>query len=235
MTGLLVSVRNAEEAQAVLDSAVDIVDVKEPTRGSLGRADYDAIAEIRTRVAGRLPLSVALGELLDAERGHGDFDFEGIRFAKLGLAGCARIADWPRRWCSELERLPSHVVRVAVAYADWETSATPSIEEILSHAPRLQCQVLLIDTFDKQRGNLLDFLSLDQLQQIVAECRRANLLAVLAGSLSGDSLRRAQSVEPDFIAVRGAVCAGERICDIDPQKVRAVKAILQARSCGNQS
>lgn len=235
MTGLLVSVRNAEEAQAALDAAVDIVDVKEPSRGSLGRADFEAIADIRNRVAGRVPLSVALGELLDPDPWPHDFSFDGIRFAKLGLAGCARIADWPTQWRTELERLPSHVVRVAVAYADWQTSATPAVEEILEHASRLQCQVLLIDTYDKQHGNLLAYFSLEELQQIVARCRRANLLAVLAGSLAGESLSRVQTVEPDLIAVRGAVCAGDRVAHIDPEKVHAVRAMLQGRSVGNQS
>ncbi|MAR09368.1 MAG: hypothetical protein CL681_05280 [Blastopirellula sp.] len=235
MTGLLVSVRNVKETQAVLDSDVDLVDVKDPSRGSLGRADYETIAKIRSQVRGRLPLSVALGELLEKDRWNEAFDFAGIRFAKLGLAGCARVEDWPQQWENELQRLPNHVGRVAVAYADWQTCDAPPVDDVLYHATRLECQGLLIDTYDKQQGTLLDFLDVAQLQKIVDRCRRHHLLAVLAGSLAGDALCQAQQVEPDFIAVRGAVCAGERTCDIDAQKVRAVKAMLQSRTRVNQS
>ena len=38
MTGLLVSVRSASEARVALAAGVDVIDVKEPNRGSLGAA-----------------------------------------------------------------------------------------------------------------------------------------------------------------------------------------------------
>ena len=38
MSGLLVSVRNVEEALAALEGGASLIDVKEPSRGPLGRA-----------------------------------------------------------------------------------------------------------------------------------------------------------------------------------------------------
>ena len=52
MTKLLVSVRCAEEATAALAGGADIIDVKEPRRGSLGRADDRVIREVMEVVAG---------------------------------------------------------------------------------------------------------------------------------------------------------------------------------------
>jgi uncharacterized protein (UPF0264 family) len=46
---LLVSVRNAAEAQAALAGGCDILDIKEPSRGSLGMADAPTIAAIARR------------------------------------------------------------------------------------------------------------------------------------------------------------------------------------------
>ena len=43
---LLVSVRNAVEAEIAVRSGVQIVDVKEPSRGSLGRPDDDVIRSV---------------------------------------------------------------------------------------------------------------------------------------------------------------------------------------------
>ena len=45
MTKLLVSVRDADEARDALSVGVDLLDVKEPDQGSLGRAADDVITK----------------------------------------------------------------------------------------------------------------------------------------------------------------------------------------------
>ena len=65
MTRLLVSVRSAAEAEAALAGGAAVIDVKEPARGALGRADDAVIADVVRAVAGRAPVSAALGELRD--------------------------------------------------------------------------------------------------------------------------------------------------------------------------
>ncbi|HQX54039.1 MAG TPA: (5-formylfuran-3-yl)methyl phosphate synthase [Planctomycetaceae bacterium] len=71
MPQLLVSVRNAVEAIAAVEGGADIIDVKEPNRGSLGCAAPDVIREIGAAVRNCLsslrPLSLALGELTEWE------------------------------------------------------------------------------------------------------------------------------------------------------------------------
>ena len=68
MTALLVSVRSAAEAEAALAGGAALIDVKEPARGALGRADDAVIADVVRAVAGRAPVSAALGELRDGAR-----------------------------------------------------------------------------------------------------------------------------------------------------------------------
>ena len=53
MPKLLVSVRNAHEAGLALDAGVDLIDVKEPSRGALGAASPRHIHEILRLVNGR--------------------------------------------------------------------------------------------------------------------------------------------------------------------------------------
>ena len=48
---LLVSVRSSEEALAAIEGGADILDVKEPTRGSLGMANIEIVAAIARQVA----------------------------------------------------------------------------------------------------------------------------------------------------------------------------------------
>ncbi len=61
MTRLLVSVRDPDEAQIAAQSGVDLIDVKEPIRGSLGAADAATLAAIAQCVAGRAPLERRAG------------------------------------------------------------------------------------------------------------------------------------------------------------------------------
>ena len=64
---LLVSVRSANEAAIAHQGGADIVDVKDPARGPMGRADLHVIQEILTdkRLPAELPRTVALGELTE--------------------------------------------------------------------------------------------------------------------------------------------------------------------------
>src|SRR5262245_27316757 len=112
MSGLLVSVRSAAEAEVALAGGATLIDVKEPARGSLGRADDMTIAAVLHVVAGRRPVSAALGELVDKSS---LLRCSGLAFVKWGLAGAARLD-----WRSDLDRRlriagPQTVV---VAYAD---------------------------------------------------------------------------------------------------------------------
>jgi hypothetical protein len=66
MSGLLVSVRNAAEAEEALAGGADIIDVKEPSRGPLGRADAQNARDVIQTVSGRRLVSVALGELAES-------------------------------------------------------------------------------------------------------------------------------------------------------------------------
>ena len=61
--GLLVSVRNANEARTALSAGADVIDVKEPNRGPLGAADIGEIAAIVEAVQSRVPVTAAMGEL----------------------------------------------------------------------------------------------------------------------------------------------------------------------------
>ena len=151
MAKLLVSVRNAAEAQDALFGGADLIDVKEPARGALGAADASVIAEVARAVGSRRPVSAALGELVE---GHRLEPTPGLRFAKLGLAGCARRNDWIARWRHALGDFPPGVTPVAVAYADWPTADAPDPWAVLSAARSLGCTAMLIDTFDKTAGSL---------------------------------------------------------------------------------
>ncbi len=224
---LLVSVRNAAEARIALDGGANLIDIKEPSRGALGRPDSEEIARVVAEVGGKVSVSAALGELFDTESEsplvlspHDKKHFAGLQFAKYGLSGALNISNWQDHWRAAICQLPAGVLPVAVAYADWKTCAAPSPDDVLEIASKVGCAAILVDTFNKSRGGLLEHLSLNELAAIIDRAKRFELLTVVGGSLGQNSIREVARILPDVIAVRTAICLEKRTGQIDFQKVR---------------
>lgn len=223
MTRLLVSVRDAAEAHIALRGGADLIDVKEPLRGALGAADPEQVAEVLAAVDGQVPVSVALGELLSQPIRPA---LAGLSFVKWGLAGAADRADWVAGWRQAMSELPQSVSPVAVMYADWQTAHSPTPREFLAECRTGGMRVLLIDTFDKSGGSLLEVWPISELRPFVAAARDLGMMIVLGGSLSLACLPAALTLKPDYIAVRGAVCRGGREGTIDEARVRELRIAL---------
>lgn len=234
MTRLLVSVRSLDEALDAFEAGADIIDLKEPAAGSLGRVPQAVAEEVAARLGSSVPLSMALGELRNVTNSiaaaRGDELPEAIVFAKLGLAGYASDPQWPRHWADAVGRLPASCAPVAVVYADWQAAEAPPPADVLPWAAKLGCRALLIDTCNKNRGNVFDHLPTPQVTELLADAHSRQLLTVLAGSLTLDSAADALHCGPDYLAVRGAVCGGSRQARLMPDKVRVWKDLCRSRS-----
>ena len=90
---LLVSVRSAAEACAALQGGAGLIDVKEPAHGSLGSAGADTIEAVVRVVAGRRPVSAALGEIADAAEPKTGV---GLAYVKWGLSRLGESSGWPQ-------------------------------------------------------------------------------------------------------------------------------------------
>lgn len=237
MTGLLVSVRDPVEAQAALRGGASLIDVKEPLHGSLGSASPEVWRQVRDAMPRQVPCSAALGELADVtyeQVSHWHARLAGYQYAKLGLAGCGEISNWQKRWQTVLHELPSETHPVAVVYADWQSAGAPSPDRILSAAIESSCSALLIDTFDKSRGSISMYFSFQELKHFLSAARFANLITVLAGSLTPALIRELLPLEPDFLAVRGAVCRGGRTGTVEESLVAdLVQMLLSTRDGAN--
>ena len=221
---LLVSVRDAEEVQAALAGGADWIDLKEPSDGPLAAVEASVAREAVQTLAGRRTMSAALGELCDWETSAAKelLAVEGISVVKLGLAGCARLGDWRQRWKTVADDAAKNDKKmVAVIYADWLKADAPSPDEILELAIEARCQFLLVDTFDKAAGTVFDHFSNNELDRLFRSAQQAGMTTVLAGSLSLDLLGQMPSKVVDIVAVRGAVCCGNRTTGVDSGLVEA--------------
>jgi hypothetical protein len=226
---LLVSVRSADEARAALEGGAAVIDVKEPDRGPLGRADASVWQAVRRVVAGAVPVSVALGELREwTGRTFAEFDthaFAGLSFRKLGLSQAGPVG--LVRWSALRRAWGPGPGWVAVAYADWPGAGAPHPDAVLDAALAADdCAGVLIDTWDKSRPSPVD----RSWASWFARARDGGRFIALAGGLGEAEIRRLAPLGPDLFAVRGAAChRGDRRAPIDPDRVaRLVHAAGEA-------
>ncbi len=223
MAGLLVSVRSAEEAHDSLRGGADVIDVKEPRHGPLGRAGSNVWNEVRAVVPRAVPMSLALGELVEWRGAAIAHDLAEVAYVKMGLAGTPR--DWTSRWDDVRASLGDRVNWVAVAYADWITANAPAPGSVIEHAIDSGCAGVLIDTYDKSRTTRIE-VALPWTGWI-GQARSAGLFVALAGGLRPDDLIRLSPLQPDLFAVRGAVCRQQdRLRSIDPVRVTHLRGLL---------
>jgi uncharacterized protein (UPF0264 family) len=223
--GLLVSVRSVEEAEAALAGGADLIDVKEPSRGSLGRADDETIAAVVRAVGGRRPVSAALGELCDNPA---PCAVSELAYIKWGLAGLGPYGTPRLESLLAAHQSSNPGCRcVLVAYADWLRADAPQPETVGKLAVRLGADGLLLDSFCKDGRTLLDWLTVEEIEQLCCGCRRNGLKIALAGSLGRKEIVRLRTFKPDWFAVRGAACRdGSREGPIAAENVRRLIELL---------
>jgi uncharacterized protein (UPF0264 family) len=208
MTQLLVSVRNTTEALTAIAGGAGLIDIKEPSNGSLGRAPLGTIRDIIALTAGKTPVSAALGELAD---GAEPPRVDGLSYVKWGPAGHGRRAEWRNAFLQAYSRLREWLPAteaVAVAYADWQVADAPMPQDICEVACTHGCKAFLLDTWRKDSTTLLDWLSIPELAALVKQCRMNGVRIALAGRLAADEIARLRFLKPDWFAVRSAVCRG---------------------------
>jgi|SRR5687768_12853756 len=231
---LLVSVSSAVEAEAALDGGAGIIDAKDPTRGALGAVRHEVLVEIHAAVRGRAPMTAALGDAHDVhriERLAAEFSERGASLVKVGFAG---IVDARR-----VDALLTAAVRgcalgdgssgvIAVAYAD--AAYVPSIdaESLVDVAARSGTRGVLIDTADKSGPGLTSLWTPDQIARWVADARSWGLLAAVAGKIGAEDFAVMRDAGADIVGVRGAACDAGRTGAVSADRVRLLRASLDA-------
>ncbi len=226
---LLISVRDIAEAEAALAGGADWIDLKEPRAGPLGAVAVETAQAVVDCVAGRRPVSAALGELADwpSTPARRLLEVAGIAVVKLGLAGCADCEAWPVAWLNaEAEIRRAGKTLVAVVYADWQRARAPAPDDVLKVAQQTTCRHMLIDTFDKQSADTLGCFEAAELRRILGAARRAFLQTVVAGGITCSKVSQLPYNSIDVVAVRGGVCLRDRAASIDPRLVAKFRQAL---------
>lgn len=248
---LLVSVRSADEANGAVAGGCSILDVKEPQRGPLGMADVQVIERVlQIGTAAGMPVSAALGEVTDysassdVRRTGLSSSLSDLSFTKLGLSGLSHDRAWKSRWYDTMRQLSGSLAPaeqgtlrtrswVAVIYADWQLAESPSPEAIVdcvlssSLSTHDRIAGVLVDTWSKQSGRLLDRLSVEQLCRLASTVQQSGRFFAIAGRLTVEMFPDLIAVQPDIIGVRSAACLNEdRTSRVAEDSVRNLRVCI---------
>jgi uncharacterized protein (UPF0264 family) len=234
MIKLLVSIRHPSEFESAVHGGADIVDVKEPSRGSLGLPDYSVLREVieRSRKLNtfKIEVSCASGDVKKFEPyleyiAHTAGSL-GVNYFKVGIAMKSldeakivglRLSDVLKSFNTKL---------VLVGYADYERAESLEPLKVIDIAKSVGASVVMIDTYVKDGKTTFNLLTRSYLEKFVKETHENGLMAAIAGSLRKHHVFDAVKLEFDIIGFRGAVCSGGREGIVSEELVRELKRTI---------
>lgn len=203
-----------------LQGGADLIDLKDPTTGSLGALPLKEVREAVRAVAGRAPVSATVGDpplapdrVDSAVRERVAVGADLVKVAlPTGAEGEACLGILARL---AGEGLPLVAVLFADFHPDW--SRIPRVA-------RAGLRGIMLDTAGKGSGGLRGALPEEELASFVREARALGLLAGLAGSLGAEDAEPLRVLGPDYLGFRGALCrGGERSAALDPVALASVR------------
>lgn len=222
MTGMLASVRSLAEARQALASGVDIIDLKEPSAGSLGALDLAIIKEVVTAVAGQCPVSATIGDMpMQPDLVYAKVEEiakSGVDYIKIGLLPDANTDNVIAR----LRGIGARHKLIAVMFADKPMALTDIA--ILYEAG---FRGVMLDTFDKRRGSLTGIMPLSVISTFVHSVKNLDMLCGLAGSLNTYDIPVLLPLQPEYLGFRGALCGhGVRTGFIEEGAINRIKQLI---------
>ena len=219
MTQLLASVLDTREAETVIQAGADIVDLKNPHSGALGALPIERIECIVQQVAGRRPVSATIGDLPPDPLRLTDAILRtaasGVNYVKVGFFSNHNLHDCLR----SMAGITAKQALVAVLFADRQ----PPLQR-LSDFAAAGFRGIMLDTADKQRGQLLGHIGPAELERFVTDARGLGLFSGLAGSLRLQDIPRLLHLRPDYLGFRGALCQRrDRVEAVIPHQVLAIR------------
>jgi (5-formylfuran-3-yl)methyl phosphate synthase len=219
----LITVVNRGEAEKVIKAGCDILDIKDPSEGSLGASCPWVIKDIVAIVPKKIELSIAVGDVPNLPGTVSMAVFGALQFnpnyIKVGLKGPStksEAVNLMKKVVRTAETAKSDTSIVATCYADYMAVGSVSPFYLPDIVLESGAKIAMIDTIIKDGKNLLNLMSKDELQKIVRECHKRGIKFALAGSLSQKDIKVIVDIGVDIVGIRGAVCyQRQRASEID--------------------
>lgn len=219
MTGMLASVNSLDEALLILNTTVDIIDLKQPKQGALGALPTEIVKTIVQAVNHRKPVSATIGDIpMQAEPVFDAVNLmakTGVDYIKIGFFPGN---DWPGTVSKLAEINTQGYQLIAVLFADTELDL--SIIKSLKNAGFFG---VMLDTMNKSKGSLSQVISQSRIKDFVIACKQYQLICGLAGSLKKQDIAELIQLDIDYLGFRGALCEKHnRTAQLDEAAIHSI-------------
>lgn len=231
MTGMLASVNSLKEAQLVLPTGVDILDLKNPEKGALGALPLKTVKSIVQEVNGKTLVSATIGDLpMKPEIIANAVNLmasTGVDYIKIGFFP---DGDW-QGCLDKLAGLNFKALKlIAVLFADTQ----PDLDFI----PKLKSAGftgVMLDTMDKNKGRLTQLMNAPAIQKFSRSVKEAEMLCGLAGSLRLSDIPLLMPYKANYLGFRGALCLEQnRTLALDEKAIKKIRQTLLGYTANGQ-
>lgn len=212
---LLVSVKDRAEAAEAEAGGSEIIDVKNPSEGSLGANFPWVIREIRTQTPPTIEVSATLGDLPylpgTASLAALGAAASGVQYVKVGVFGPRNIEEavhLVRGVRRGVDSAGWKVKVIAAGYGDFQDHGCLNPLKLPEVAAKGEADGVMVDLKVKGRGDLFHHLTLEEIQRLVEAAHRGGFIVGVAGSLGLKHVKPLLRLGVDIMGVRGSVCLG---------------------------
>ena len=225
----LISLKNIEEISNQVIQEVDILDLKNPLKGAIGAWRVNNIKKVISLHKNKIKISATLGDIF------GDkefliklkkFDCLGLDFIKFGLLSIDQ-----KNLFEKLRMIESRVFKtnlVCVVFVDKKNHLN-LVNNNLNYFLKCGVKNILLDTFGKKKGDLLNFCKTDYLRKFISKCKKKNIKIGLAGGLKEIQIPLIVKLNPDIVGFRSAICrSNKRTSSIDIKKIKKLSGYFNS-------
>ena len=82
---------------------------------------------------------------------------------------------------------------------------------------------IMLDTYDKNNGDLLSFCNISNLDKFISKCKKFDIKIGLAGSLKETHIPVMMKLKPNILGFRSAICKfNKRMSEVDTRKLKKI-------------
>lgn len=230
---LLISIWTVDEVPEVIDSDADIIDVKDPSTGSLGLPSLNVVLSVVNSVRNYKEISVAIGDVRDYSHTLSYIAYAlsllNVNYIKIGIE--MDNYDKALSTISQIRRTITYCNSktdiVLVGYADWKGIGTLEPLKVIDLARVTKVQGVMIDTRIKDGTSTFDHIPLQYLEEFVVNAHRSGLYTAIAGGLRAEHIPICISLGFDVIGVRTAACSGNRLGRVSREAINTLKMTIE--------
>lgn len=202
MSKILGSIQNLEEAKILIESKIDIIDLKDPAKGALGKLEESKIIEILNFINNKKLTSSTIGDLPNDK----DIILHVIKQIEKTNVDFIKIGVYDKDYIKTLCSIKSNKNLIAVFFADKFIPSIKTIEFLKNSG----YSGVMLDTSDKNSGNIFCHATYNQIQIFLINAKKYDLITGIAGSVSEEHIDELVQLSPNYIGFRGAFCENKK-------------------------